>query len=133
MINANQGVSTTVTSGHGLGGDTKCITSTYTVAAAITDGQVIPMVSVPSGARIVDAKVSVSGVADGTYNLGDTTEPARFMSAAAPGSRLTTGDLYLYKKSTILNVTAVTAPTGTTGAIKLAVFYVVDGVSPRDV
>lgn len=132
MINSNQGVSTTSAAGHGLGGDLKCATATFTVASAITAGQVIPMLAVPGGARIVDAKVSLGTVTGGTYSLGDGEDAARFMAAAAPGDRLTKGDLHLYKKSTALNVTAVTAPTGASGAIKLAVFYVVDGVSPRD-
>ncbi len=132
MINANQGVSATNAAGHGLGGDIKCATATFTVNAAITANQVIPMLAVPAGARIIDAKLSTEGVTGGTFNLGDTTDAARFMAAATPGSRLTKGDLTLFKKSTVLNLTAVAAPSGATGVVKLAVFYVVDGVSPRD-
>lgn len=133
MINANQGVSATNAAGHGLGGDIKCATATFTVTSAVTAGQVIPMLALPSGARIIDAKLSAEGVTGGTFNLGDATDAARFMAAAAPGTRLTKGDLTLFKKSTVLSLTAVAAPTGTTGTVKLAVFYVVDGVSPRDV
>jgi hypothetical protein len=132
MINANQGVSTTYAVGHGLGGDLKCATATFTLSAALTAGQVIPMLALPAGARIVDAKVSLDTLTGGTFSLGDATDPVRFISAAVAGTRLNKNDLYLYKKSTLLNVTAATAPTGTTGAVKLAVFYVVDGVSPRD-
>lgn len=132
MINANQGVSATNAAGHGLGGDLKCATATFTVSAALADGQVIPMLAVPAGARVVDAKVSTDGISEGTYSLGDAADPARFMVEAASGTRLTKGDLHLYKKSTVLTVTAATAPTGASGVLKLTVFYVVDGVSPRD-
>lgn len=132
MFNANLGVRTMDAPSHGLGCDTKCATATYTVSAAVTAGRVVPMVAVPAGSRIVDAKVSVDGISGGTYSLGDTGDASRFMATAAPGARMTKGDLYLYKQSSLLNLTVGTAPTGTSGAIRLAVWFVVDGVSPRD-
>lgn len=128
MIIANRGVSTTVKSGHGLGGDTKTATSEYTLTGALTAAQVIEMLALPAGARIIDCKVSLDTITGGTFSVGDRTTPARFVSAAAAGTRLALNDLHLYATPTIIVVTVATAPTGTTGKLRLWVSYVIDGV-----
>ncbi|MEN3931407.1 hypothetical protein WJT86_10100 [Microvirga sp. W0021] len=132
MINANQGVSATDAAGHGLGGDLKCATSTFTFDTNLTVGQSVAMLAVPAGARIIDARIAAEGFTDGTFNLGDAEVPARFADGVVPASSLTKNSFHLYRKSTVLKLTAKTAPTAKNGVLKLAVFYIVDGVSPRD-
>jgi|GEM_PF-7030749 len=128
MINANLPVRVEDALGHGLAGDLKCGTAKFDVKAALTAGQVIGMLALPRGARIVNAIIRQEGLTGGTYSLGDAEQPGRFIDAAAAGTTIEKGALsYQLPASAVLNIKVGAAPTGT-GTLYLAVEFVLDGL-----
>ena len=69
----------------------------YTTTASLTVGDVIQMVPVPHGARVLDVWAKVPGIGTaGEFNVGHTADPDRFlksdtMVAARPVVRATLG------------------------------------------
>jgi hypothetical protein len=121
-------------------GAVQSVQSVYTLSAALTLNQVIPMLPVPNGARITNVVLSTDDLdSNGSpaivLAVGDTGSATRFISAStvAQAGGVTTlnqhgGHGYKYTADTIVNVKCTTAPaTGaTSGTIVLTVSYVYD-------
>jgi len=139
MFNANQPVRTTDASGHGVGSSAKVASGEYSLSAALTLNQVIPMVPVPTGARILDTILSTDDLDGGaglTLDVGDGDDPDRFIAASDVGqgggiARLGThiGHLHRYAASDTVDVTVKAAPAAgvASGKIRLTVLYVIEG------
>ena len=139
-FNANQVVRTEDAGGHGVAGNVKVAAGEYSLSGALTLNQVIPILAVPRGARIVGAGIATDDLdTNGTptivLGLGDSGDDDRLIAGATVGQTSgvdsaieTTGALYKYDTSTVISVTVKTAPaTGaTTGKIKAWVEYVLD-------
>jgi len=138
LFNANKAVRPEDAVGHGVGGNTKVATGVYTLTAALTQGQVIPMVAVPAGARVLDVTLSADDLDGGAglaLDVGDGADADRYLAAStvAQGggvARLSThaGHGYRYAAGDTIDVTVQTAPAAgaTSGSLKLSVLFVID-------
>jgi len=138
FFNANTPVRAEDAGGHGVGGSVKAAIGSYSLSGTLLAGQVIPMLAVPSGARIVDVVLSSQALDSGNslkISIGDKTNPARYFDASslaqAGGTErlnLVDGIAYRYAKSDTVNVVVDVAPTiqSATGEFKLLVLYVID-------
>lgn len=126
IFNANKGVRATDAPSHGLGNDTKAVLGQFIVKTALNAGGVVPMVAVPRGAVIIRAVVETSGtLTGGSFSLGDDANPTCLGTAMTPNGEVFCKHYQFSKKSTVLNLKADTAPTGT-GVIMLTVQYIVE-------
>lgn len=126
IFDANKGVRATDAPSHGLGNDTKSALGQFKVKAALSAGDVIPIVAVPRGAVIIRAVVETDGtLAGGNFSLGDDTNPVCLGTGIAPNSQVFCKHYKFTEKSTVLNLKAGTAPTGT-GTLLVTVQYIVD-------
>ena len=139
-FNANRPVRTEDAGGHGVGGNVKTAIGIYTLSAALSLNQILDMVAVPIGARIVDVILASDGLDAGatlTVDVGDAALPNRFISASAVAqaggvTRLSEagGVTFKYTQSDVIKLRVGAAPPPPTGAvtgeIKLVVLYVLD-------
>jgi len=126
IFNANKGVRATDAPSHGLGNDTKSALGQFKVKTALSAGDVIPMVAVPRGAVILRAVIEFNGtLAGGKFSLGDDTDPTCLGSGMDPDKEVLCKHYKFKEKSTVLNLQADTAPTGT-GDLLLTVQYIVE-------
>jgi hypothetical protein len=139
-FNANRPVRIEDAGGHGVGGNVKTAIGVYTLSAALTLNQVIPMVAVPKGARIVDLVLAAddldtNGSPTLALDVGDGTLANRFVAAATVGraggvTRLDQpgGAAFQYAGADVIAVKVQAAPaTGASaGQIKLVVQYTLD-------
>lgn len=141
VFNANQTVRAQDAPGHGLGGNLKVVTGEYTLSAALTLNQVIPMVAVPKGARVVFGRLSTDDLDTGgspaiVLAVGDGDDDDRYLTgstiAQAGGNaafdRHVGNGNYEYTEGDTIDVKVTTAPaTGaTSGAIRLTVGFIID-------
>lgn len=110
----------------------------YTSTVAFANADVIEMVRVPAGARILDmvltsTDIDTNGAATVTLSVGDGGSTARYISAATIGQAggiskgigVFGGFGYVYTAEDTIDVIIPTGPaTGAIGTIKLAVTYV---------
>lgn len=137
-FNANDTVRTENAAGHGLGGSLKAAIGIYNLDTPLVAGQIIPMVAVPSRARILDMHIASDVLDSGsglTLNVGDTEKQDRFFAASDIGrqggvKRLDSkkGIAHRYENSSTINLAIKTAPSSQAaqGAVNLTVFYVID-------
>ena len=139
-FNANQAVRTEDAGGHGVAGNVKVASGEYSLSAALTLNQVIPMLAIPRGARIVGAGIAAddldtNGAPTLVLGLGDSGDDDRLIAGSTVGQTSgvddaieTTGILYKYDASTVISITVKTAPaTGAaSGKLKAWVSYVLD-------
>lgn len=123
------------------GGNLIGVTSTYTLTAALTSGQVIQMIPVPKGARMFDptsvilhsTDLDTGATPTITLSVGDGDDTDRYITASAIGgtSGIVAGTLApaafnkVYTADDTIDVLVAAAPaTGaTTGTLTLQAFY----------
>lgn len=123
----------------GLNGQPVTVYGEYSLLAALALNDVIQMVRVPNGARVIDvllaaADLDTNGVPTITLSVGDGGATARYVSAStigqaggiANGISVSTGFGYVYAAEDTIDVLVAAGPaTGaTSGTIKLAVTYI---------
>lgn len=141
VFNANQTVRAQDAPGHGLGGNVKGVVGEYTLSAALTLNQVIPMVAVPKGARVIGGQLTVDDLDTGgspaiVLAVGDGDDDDRYLTSSTIGqaggaasfNRHTGNGNYEYTDGDTIDVKVTTAPaTGaTSGAIRLSVWFIID-------
>jgi len=137
-FNANNAVSTLDTVGHGLGGNVKTAVGSYLLSSPLQGGQIIPMVAVPGGARILDVVLSSDDLDNGAglaLHVGDGQMGNRYLAASSVAqegglARMSNqiGHGYRYKESDTIDVTVATAPASgrAAGLLRLSVMFVID-------
>jgi hypothetical protein len=113
------------------------VCSTYTITAAFVINDVVQMVKVPYGARIINCKVTVPALDSSTglvWALGDGGDDDRYITGATTGrsgaagltTTNTTTSEYTYTTEDTIDFKVTTAATGTaatTGDIVVTVTY----------
>jgi hypothetical protein len=137
-FNANNAVRTLDAVGHGLGGNVKTAVGSYLLSAPLEEGQVIPMVAVPSGARILDVTLSADDLDNAeelVLHVGDGQMGDRYIkdTTVAQGggvARLSSqiGHGYRYKEGDTVDITVATASTAgrAAGLLRVCVMFVID-------
>ena len=120
-------------------GDVLTAYSKYSITAALVINDVIQMLRLPAGARVIGttlktADLDTNGSPTITLDVGDTGDVDRLIAAATVGQAggastslvSSTGQFYQYTTETVISVLVKAAPaTGaTSGDIELAVQYV---------
>lgn len=105
----------------------------YDLAASLSAGDVVQMVKVPAGARIVDGHLNINCTGSAlTISVGDGSDVDRYIasqSASADGViRFNTAAMeYSYSAADTIDVTISAESSATaTGSIKLTVQYMMD-------
>lgn len=110
----------------------------YSVLAALVINDVIEMIKVPKGARIIDGWLSASDLDTGTpaitLHVGDGGVTSRFITSSVAGqagtlTRFTNvgGFGYIYPANDTIDVLVAVAPaTGVAGTITVCVSYTID-------
>jgi hypothetical protein len=103
------------------------VRGTYTVSANLAAADVIQMVKVPSGAKIVDVKIAASATLGGTLTaeVGDGNSTNRFIvsgtfgqgAASAAQTLAPAGVGYAYTADDTIDIKINTAATQATGAV----------------
>ena len=117
------------------------VSGSYTMLAAFLDEDVVNLVKVPAGAKVLELILDVPPLtdqADVTWDLGDATVTGRFISGGTAG-RSSTGAIvrltvvgssqYAYTVDTFIQFQIKTVPGATAvtdGTIKLTVIYTMD-------
>jgi len=128
-------VAATVPARSGLGLVSVC--AEYALTAALAAGDVIKMVKVPKGARVVDVQLSTTdldthGTPTIALDVGDDGDTDRFIAGSTIGqaggvARLNShaGHMYTYTEDDTIDVAVGTGPaTGaTTGTIRCTALY----------
>lgn len=112
--------------GIGDGQSMKSISVAYDFTSAVASGDVIKGPLIQAGSVVVDVMVTTSGISTATINVGDTTDPDRFISGATGAvirTNVATGRPWLVPTNTTIDVTTGTAATTATGYITLTVFF----------
>lgn len=112
--------------GIGDGQSLKSASVVYDFTSALASGDVITGPLIQSGSVVVDVMVTTSGISTATINVGDATDPDRFIAAgtgAVIRTNVATGRPWLVPTNTTINVTTGTAATTATGYITLTVFF----------
>lgn len=124
--------------GHGYSAAVYCAYGTYTVTAALALNDVIEMVRIPAGARIIGCMLEATDLDTGgspaiVLDVGDGSDTDRLIDGATIGqaggvttTMVATGTLYQYTSEDTIDVLVQVAPaTGaTSGTIELAVWYI---------
>ncbi len=119
---------------HRAGIDVTSVTGEYTVSSNLATNDIIEMVKIPAGARIIDviASASASVGATATAVVGDQSDTDRFIASgqlgqgAAQLSRLNaaTGNGYQYSAEDTIDITYTSIATpATSGVLKLTALY----------
>ncbi len=113
-------------------------TAEYTGSASFSAGDVVQMVQVPKGAKVLEVTISgnqwTSGSADAAYIVGDGNDVDRYMTTASVSSVViarmgaVTGHNYEYTADDTVDVTINAQGSSATTApiIRLSVTYAVD-------
>jgi len=111
------------------------VKATYTATAAISAGDVIQMVMIPSGATIHSVRVSGNPCKQSTNIIGDGNNTSRYLASAsaAPSDAITVctaaaGHGYTYTADDTIDNSLTTATSGSaSGSVTLDVTYSMDG------
>ena len=137
-FNANKPVRPEDAAGHGAGASVKVATGVYTLSGPLTAGQTIPMVALPTNARVLDILLSSDKLDTGAglaLDVGDKALNTRYFNASDLGRTggiarlaLSQGHGYRYAKADTVNVTVKTAPAAQAadGSFTVTVYFVID-------
>ncbi|MDR1828417.1 MAG: hypothetical protein LBR29_08820 [Methylobacteriaceae bacterium] len=138
-FNANRGVRPEDAAGHGLGGSVKVAVGHFDAANGLPPvGTTAPLVALPAGARIVDARLATDLLDEGDgliIDIGDAAAADRLFAGSDIGQLGGIEPLdnpgaagWRYAESTVLGFTVQTgAETPSSGgALTLVVLYVID-------
>ena len=137
-FNANKPVRPEDAAGHGAGASVKVATGVYTLSGTLAAGQTIPMVALPTNARVLDVLLSTDRLDTGTgiaLDVGDKASDTRYFNASEIGrtggvARLSSaqGHGFRYVKADTVNVTVKTAPATQVAdaSFTVTVFFVID-------
>lgn len=137
-FNANKSVRTEDAGGHGIGGNIKAAIGEYRLSNALIAGQVIPMMALPKGARILDMLISTDGLDQGSallLDIGDKDIVDRYFTATSIAQdggvetmKNTDGFAHRLEKTSTINMVVQAAPAqqSTEGVLKLIASYVID-------
>lgn len=136
--NGSQGANNAPARTAGLNGQPVTVYSEFTFPVAPVINDVVQMVRVPLGARVIDTALGsddldTNGSPTITLDVGDGGDVDRFIAASTIGqtgaapvqSILKTGFGFVYTASDTIDVMVKAAPaTGAVGTIRLAVTYI---------
>lgn len=110
-------------------GNTITVHSSYTASAALAAGDVIEMLKVPQGAKVIGGYIRFDALQTGTtVSVGDSGSATRFVSAQAAdtvGSADFTGVPHEYSAEETIKVTLGTAGMDAADSIDLVVQYII--------
>lgn len=112
--------------GIGDGQSLKSITVKYDYTAAVPTGTVITGPLIQSGSTVIDVMVVATGLGSAVVNVGDVTDPDRFISGGTgvvQRSNVATAIAFIPTVNTTIDITTATANTGTSGSFYLTVFF----------
>lgn len=107
------------------------VESVYSIGAALSNGDVLQMVKVPSGAKVLDVMLVVDHQnSAAVFNVGDGADVDRYIASRSISGVATLNTLvglgYSYSAEDTIDIQAVVTTATAVGSLRLRVMYQLD-------